>query len=238
MNGTNVSTRATMPCGSLINSPIVMSGSAAVSDQIIASCCASRMFEPSDPVPSIRLPKNRNASMKSGSASPSAAHGMSSRDVNSIGTMPTIPTRTIENHTAICISPAPPRPINFPARISSGFADESKTSTTLFSFSIAVPCIRYPDVMRIDIRKSTMKAIGTTRRTMVAILPPSLTAPARVTANARVVCIGMSTRAAVWPSTRPFNSCPRMSVPSSPRASDMETFTVSGSYTSMRPEAR
>ena len=77
-----------VPCGSLSRTAIIIIGSAAVSDQTIASCCASRMFEPSEPVPSIRLPKNRNAMMKSGIASASATHGISTCDAMSSGTMP------------------------------------------------------------------------------------------------------------------------------------------------------
>ena len=58
-NGNHVITRATTPCGSRSSTAIIIIGSAAVSDHTIASCCASRMFDPSDPVPSMRLPKNR-----------------------------------------------------------------------------------------------------------------------------------------------------------------------------------
>ena len=87
-NGSHVMTRATVPCGSRSSTAIIIIGSAAVSDQTIASCCASRMFEPSEPVPSIRLPKNRNAMRKSGIARDSAIHGISIFEVMSNGTMP------------------------------------------------------------------------------------------------------------------------------------------------------
>ena len=46
------------------------------------------MLEPSEPVPSIRLPKNRNAMRKSGIARASAIHGISICEVSSSGTMP------------------------------------------------------------------------------------------------------------------------------------------------------
>ena len=81
-----------MPCGSRSSAASIINGSAAVSDQTIASCWASRMFDPSEPVPSIRLPKNRNAIRNSGTASPIASHGISICDARISGTMPRPPT--------------------------------------------------------------------------------------------------------------------------------------------------
>ena len=80
--------------------------------------------------------------MKNGIASASASHGTSILAEISIGTTPRPVTISMASHTAICSSPAAPSPSSLPARISSGLADASSTSTTLFSFSVAVPCIR------------------------------------------------------------------------------------------------
>ena len=117
VKGIQVITLATVPFGSRISTAIIISGSAAVSDQTIASCCASRMLLPSEPVPSIRPPKNRNAMTKNGSASASASHGTSTRADISIGTTPSPVTISIVSQTAICSRPAPPRPSSLPARI-------------------------------------------------------------------------------------------------------------------------
>ena len=105
---------------------ISISGSAAVSDQTIDSCCASRMFDPSEPVPSIRLPKNRNATMKSGSATAGCATAGRRGPQTASGS-----SRT-RSQTA---SPSTRRPgpgprrrgrASLPARISSGLAEASK----------------------------------------------------------------------------------------------------------------
>ena len=68
------------------------------------------MLLPSEPVPSIRPPKNRNAMMKNGIASASASHGTSTLAEISIGTTPRPVTIRIASHTAICSSPARAEP--------------------------------------------------------------------------------------------------------------------------------
>ncbi len=115
-----------------------------------------------------------------------------------------------------------------PASTSSGRAEASRTSTTLFSFSVAVPCIRYPDVISTDIRNSTMNATGRTMRTMVAVAPASTTSPVRVMAKRCIPPTGLSTRAATLPSTRPTSMCSRTRSDSASRDSDIDRRLDSG----------
>ncbi len=51
----------------------------------------------------------------------------------------------MQHQIRTCSSPAEPNPIILPVSSSSAVREESKISTVLLSFSITIPCIKYPE---------------------------------------------------------------------------------------------